>query len=60
MATITFMGREYKTQDLQREIASLAANLAKNARLLEPLPSNTDLSNTEQKEIQDQVYMCVF
>lgn len=55
MADITFMGKTYKTQDLQREAISMAAQLAKNARLLDPLPPGTDLSEAEQNEVQSQV-----
>ena len=57
MSTITFLGQEYKTQDLQRETVALAAELARNVRLLEPLPTDIDLSNAEQEKIQTQVHL---
>lgn len=48
------MGTEYKTDDVVKEATSLAKLLAKNARLLEPLPPNTDFSDGEDKEVQTQ------
>jgi hypothetical protein len=53
--SITFMGRTYKTQELHREITGMATDLAKNTRLLDPLPTGIDLSDTEQRDIQSQV-----
>lgn len=55
MASFTFLGREYKMDDFLRDVILMAQDLAKNARLDQPLPPDTDLTNAEQKEIQDQV-----
>ena len=48
-------GNVYNSDDFLREAILLAQLLAKNARLEEPLPQNTDLGDTECKETQDQV-----
>jgi hypothetical protein len=55
MSSFTFMGREYNTNDFLKDVVNFAKMLAKNARLIDPLPANVDLSETEQKEVQDQV-----
>ena len=49
------MGREYNTNDLLKEVVAMAKMLAINARLIDPLPVNVDLSQAEHKEVQDQV-----
>ena len=50
--SFTFNGREYNVDDWLREAISLVELLAKNLKLLDPLPSDTD---TDEKEIQSQV-----
>lgn len=55
MSTVNFMGREYNTNDLLKEVVAMAKMLAINARLIDPLPVNVDLSQAEHKEVQDQV-----
>jgi len=55
MSSFTFMGREYKTDDFLRDTIGLAQELAKNARLEQPLPADVDLTPHEQKQIQSQV-----
>jgi len=49
------MGREYKTDDFLKDVVNFAQMLAKNARIIDPLPANVDLSANEQKEVQDQI-----
>ena len=56
--SLTFLDREYKSDDLRRESVLLAKDLAKNAKLEQPLPAGVDLSEVEQNEIQAQV--CLF
>ena len=55
MSTFTVMGREYNTDEWIRDVINLVQDLAKKAKLEEPLPPNTDLTDNEQKEIQEQV-----
>ena len=55
MASFTFLGQRYETDEFLRECIGLAAQLAKNARLDNPLPPNVDFSPTEQKEVQSQI-----
>lgn len=54
MSSFTFLGREYNTSAFLRDAINLANLLATNARLLD-LPANVDFSETEQKEIWDQI-----
>jgi hypothetical protein len=49
------MGREYKTDEFLRDVVAMAGDLAKNAKVEQPLPPDTDLTDDEQKEIQMQV-----
>ncbi|KAJ7140020.1 hypothetical protein C8R43DRAFT_1131761 [Mycena crocata] len=55
--TISFNGREYKLSEFMNESISLAKLLASNAhvRADSPLPPNTDLSESDQKEVQAQI-----
>ena len=53
--SFTFNGREYNVDDWLREAISLVELLAKNLKLLDPLPSDTDLTDADEKEIQSQV-----
>ena len=53
--SFTFNDREYNVDDWLREAISLVELLAKNFKLLEPLPSDTDLTDADEKEIQSQV-----
>ena len=53
--SFTFNGREYNVDDWLREAISLVELLAKNLKLLEPLSSDTDLTDADEKEIQSQV-----
>ena len=55
MSHLTFNGEQYKTDELLRDTVALARNLAQNARLYQPLPVDTDLSDAEVKQVQDQV-----
>lgn len=55
MSYFTFMGRQYKTDDFLKDIISTAKELATNARIIVPLPPNTDLTQKEQKDVQEQV-----
>jgi hypothetical protein len=55
MSSFTFMGSEYNINDFLKDVVNMAKMLATNARLIDPLPANVDLSETEQKEVQDQV-----
>jgi len=48
-------GNAYKSDEFLREVIRLARLLAKNARLEVPLLQDTDLTDTEFKEIQQQV-----
>ena len=41
--------------DWLREAISLVELLAKNLKLLDPLPADTDLTDADEKEIQSQV-----
>lgn len=55
-STFTFMNREYNTKDFIKEVTGLAEELAKNARIVDPLlPLNVDLSGAEEKKVADQV-----
>ena len=49
-------GNVYNSDEFLRERISLAQLLAKNARLQEPLPEGTDLSDAEFTETQQQVH----
>jgi hypothetical protein len=49
------MGRQYNTNDFLKDVINMSKLLATNARLIDPLPENVDLSEAEQKEVQDQV-----
>lgn len=51
------MGREYKTDDFLKEALEMGKLLATNARLIDPLPKDIDLSEAEQNEVQSQVIM---
>ena len=53
--SFTFNGREYNVDDWLREAISLEELLAKNLKLLDPLPADTDLTDADEKEIQSQV-----
>jgi hypothetical protein len=55
--TLSFNGRQYNLSELMPELMSLADLLASNAHLkaVSPLPADTDLSESEQKEVQRQV-----
>lgn len=55
MSSFTFLGREYMTDDFLKDIVGLAALLAKNARIDQPLSPDTDLTQAEQDEVQTQV-----
>lgn len=55
MSSFTFMGREYPINEFLKDVVGMAEMLAKNARLIDPLPSDVDLSEAEQKEVQSQV-----
>ena len=55
MSSFTFMGNQYNTNDFLKEVVNLSRLLATNARLIDPLPENVDLSEAEQNEVQDQV-----
>jgi hypothetical protein len=43
------------TKTSQKELVGLAAELAKNLKLADPLPENVDLNETEDKAIQAHV-----
>ena len=49
------MGSEYKTDEFLRDVVAMAEDLAKNAKVEQPLPPDTDLTDDNQKEIQMQV-----
>ena len=49
-------GREYNSDEFLKEVLSLAKTLATHARLIDPLPANVDLSESEHQEVQSQVY----
>ncbi|KAK7039409.1 hypothetical protein R3P38DRAFT_2899366 [Favolaschia claudopus] len=55
--SISFNGRQYKKAEIMSEMVSLAKQLASNAHLLadSPLPADTDLSESEQTEVQNQI-----
>ncbi|KAJ7485085.1 hypothetical protein B0H11DRAFT_2018083 [Mycena galericulata] len=55
--TISFNGREYKLAEFVEEAISLADMLASKAHLkaASPLPADTDLSASDQKEVQAQI-----
>ena len=53
--SFAFNGREYNVDDWLREAISLIELLAKNLKLLDPLPSDADLTDADEKEIQSQV-----
>lgn len=53
--SFTFNGREYSVDDWRREAVSLVELLAKNLKLVDTLPSDTDLTDADEKEIQSQV-----
>lgn len=53
--SFTFNGREYNVDGWIREAISLVELLAKNLKLLDPLPSDTDLTDADEKEIQSQI-----
>ncbi|KAJ6552075.1 hypothetical protein DFH09DRAFT_601355 [Mycena vulgaris] len=55
--TISFNGRNYKLSEFLPEVVSLADLLASNAHLkaASPLPTDTDLSESEEKEVQTQI-----
>ncbi|KAJ7472030.1 hypothetical protein FB451DRAFT_1037097 [Mycena latifolia] len=54
---ISFNGRQYKLTELLPEAVQLADMLASNAHLkaASPLPTDTDLSESDQKEVQTQI-----
>jgi hypothetical protein len=49
------MGSQYNTNDFLKDVVNMSKLLATNARLINPLPENVDLSEAEDKEVQDQV-----
>jgi len=55
MSSFTVNGRTFNTNDFLKEVISMAKMLATNARLIDPLPANVDLSESEQKEVQAQL-----
>jgi hypothetical protein len=56
MSSFTFLGREYMTDEFLKDIVGQAALLAKNARIDDqPLPPDTDLTQTEQDKVGTQV-----
>ncbi|KAJ7640342.1 hypothetical protein DFH06DRAFT_1052756 [Mycena polygramma] len=56
-STISFNGRQYSLTEMMPELVTLADSLASNAHLkaASPLPADTDLSESEQKELQTQI-----
>ncbi|KAJ6516838.1 hypothetical protein C8R47DRAFT_1181765 [Mycena vitilis] len=56
-STISFNGRQYNPTEIMPELVTLADSLASNAHLkaASPLPADTDLSESEQKELQTQI-----
>ena len=55
MSSFTFMGREYPINEFLKDTVEMAGMLAKNARIIDPLPSGVDLSEAEQNATQSQV-----
>jgi hypothetical protein len=55
---LQFLGKEYKVDDLLPECVGLTKELAVNARLDQPLPANTDLTDEEFVKVQQQVCSC--
>lgn len=55
MSSITVRGKEYDMGALTTEAISFTDELAKKARITEPLPADTDLNESEDKEVQTQV-----
>jgi len=60
MSSFSFLGRDYQANDFLKEVIDLAKQLATNARLINPLPRDVDLSEGEQKEVQLQVWRSIF
>jgi ABC-type Na+ efflux pump permease subunit len=58
--TISFNGQQYKLSEILPEFVDLANMLASNAHLkaASPLAIDTDLSESDQKEVQTQVCSC--
>lgn len=56
MATVNINGRPVERAALSRESVGMAREMAEHTRLLDnPLPSDTDLSQEEDKALQTQV-----
>lgn len=56
MATVNINGRPVERAALSREAVGMAREMAEHTRLLDnPLPSDTDLSQEEDKALQTQV-----
>ncbi|KAL0947158.1 hypothetical protein HGRIS_013285 [Hohenbuehelia grisea] len=54
--SISLNGRQYPVAGLASEVVGLARQLAENARLITPLPEDTDLTDAEDKNTQAQVF----
>jgi hypothetical protein len=55
MSSITIRGKKYDTNELSAEAVGFTNELAKKARIDEPLPADTDFNESEDKEVQTQV-----
>ncbi|KAK1222047.1 hypothetical protein PQX77_015146 [Marasmius sp. AFHP31] len=55
MSKVTFKGKEYDVNGLVQECTGMAEELAKTAKIQEPLPENVDMTEEENKLVQQQV-----
>jgi hypothetical protein len=55
MTSMSFKGKEYKTDDLLRECVLMSQELADRAKLNTPLPADTDLTEANLQKVKEQV-----
>jgi len=55
MSSITIRGKKYDTKELSAEAVGFTNDLAKKARIDEPLPADTDFNESEDKAVQTQL-----
>jgi hypothetical protein len=55
MTSMSFKGKEYKTNDILRECVEMSQELADRAKLNTPLPDDTDLAEADLQKVKEQV-----
>ncbi|KAL0581938.1 hypothetical protein V5O48_000168 [Marasmius crinis-equi] len=59
MSKVTFNGKEYDVKGLAQDTVGLAEELAKNAKIIEPLPQGVDLTAEDDRKIRQQIVAIV-